>query len=420
MKYRPPTQSQVRAPEPVRRIRMRTAGSLVGWLLVAAFVGYPLLGSLVAMTGWPSLAGSIPVRLFMLLLSLYLIVILRANKLTVGAKLTLFFWLLYLSRLLWDLIVPSIPGASEALGFFIIFGVTSSLAVMLVPATCWDEARLARMFAIVGACICIIAFIEVSFDLAGDRSLFAETGRLSVDTVNPITYGHVAVTTLIACFRLAGAGSGRNNRMLALLAAVAAIVLLKFSGSRGPLVSLVVCMAMLGLCNRPYRGIVLVIIPLLVVQALLMGDSVLEQRVSIVEDDPSSLERILMQTGAIQQYLDNPILGSAFVEFQTNTYPHNPFIEAAMATGTLGLVLLLVLFGMALWQAIALLRAGFVVVPLLAIQFFVAVQFSGSLSESNQLWIALALMFSPYRHVIASAKVEMSNRRSGRMSTRPS
>ncbi len=371
------------------------------------------------MTGWPSLAGSIPVRSFVLLVSLHLIVILRANRLTVGAKLTLFFWLLYLSRLLWDLIVPGIPGASEALAFFIIGGVTSSLAVMLVPATCWDEARLARILAIIGTSVCIIAFIEVSFDLAGDRSLFDETGRLSVDTVNPITYGHVAVTTLIACFRLAGIGGGRNNRLLALLAAIAAIVLLQLSGSRGPLVSLVVCMALLGLCNRRYRGVMLIVIPLLVLQALLIGDSVLQQRVSIVEDDPSTLERILLQTGAIQQYLDHPIIGSAFVELQTNTYPHNPFIEAAMATGTLGLVLLLVLFWMAIRQAIALLRAGFVVVPLLAIQQIVAVQFSGSLSESNQMWIVLALMFAPHRHPIASAKVKRPIWHSGRRLARP-
>ena len=387
--------SQARLLERTRVTNIRAARTLFVWLLVAAFVGYPLLGSLVAMTDWPSLAGSVPIRSFVLLVSLHLMSTFRENRLTTSAKLTLFFWLLYLSRLLWDLIIPGIPGADEALAFFVVGGVTSSLTAMLVPATIWDEARLARLLAIVGAMICIIALVATTFGLAESRSLFDATERLSFDTVNPITYGHVAVTTLIACFRLSGTDSDSRSRAFSGLAALAAVVLLQSSGSRGPLVALAVCVAALGLCNRRYRVIVLISIPLLVLQALWTDDSALQQRVSIVEDDPSTLQRILLQTSAIEQYFDSPIFGSAFVELQSNTYPHNPNIEAAMATGTLGLIIFVLICGLAMWRAIALLRAGWVVIPLLAIQFMVAAQFSGSLSESNQLWIVIGLMFAP-------------------------
>ena len=92
---------------------------------------------------------------------------------------------------------------------------------------------------------------------------------------------------------------------------------------------------------------------LLLLPQLLDEDGELWRRFSTIEEDVSALDRLLLQGNAISQYLDRPILGSAFVELRLLTYPHNLFIETAMALGVVGLVVLVAMLA-GLWATVAL------------------------------------------------------------------
>jgi len=372
---------------------LRTQG-LIAKILVASIIGYPLLGTLVAYTDFPSLLASIPVRLYVLFCSALLISRSRHQSQRLPVRILYAFWAAYAVRLLVDLLGSRMPDTDIDIVFFVATCVIPTLAIIR-PGVLWDEASIARWLTVTGTATCAFALLPLVSGMGADRSLLEETGRLSFDTVNPITYGHVAVTTTIG-----GLVSLRHTARAALQLAwigciVIASVALQMAASRGPVVVLGACLISLAICSRGRKRVVLLTLCLVAVFAAVSfnSDSSIWQRFSIVEDDPSTIERILLQTNAIQQFLDNPLLGSAHLELESLTYPHNPLLEAGMAIGVVGLVLFAILCVWMLFRIFAQLRRGDILIPLLGLQYFLGAQFSGALFQSSGMWILMAMVF---------------------------
>ena len=174
------------------------------WVVALSLLAYPLFGTLVAFTSLPSLAASAPIRAVILLLCIALIV--KTNSVVwTSPKALLFFafWTLYFARLLWDMFVVDIPVAGEFMLNFVAFSVPTALAMLHAPVI--DERRLCKLLLLLGSITCLLAIIASSTDLAGERSFTGDAfdGRLFLETVNPITFGHVGVTTIITALCMA-------------------------------------------------------------------------------------------------------------------------------------------------------------------------------------------------------------------------
>ena len=363
-----------------------------------SIMAYPLLGTLVAFTSLPSLAASVPVRASVLVLSLLLISRLNESALRPAPyRVIILFWLLYLLRLLWDLFVAQVPVAGEFLFNFLFFSVLPTLGLM--HAQQLDERRLASLLLRMGCATCIVAVLANYSDLASARSYteIAE-GRLFLETVNPITFGHAGVTTLLAAFVLVRLRPAWSTWLFVTAGAALGLVTIQMAASRGPLISLFVCIVALGLVKRRYRWMLL---PVFAAAAAVLGglvgesDSLLVSRVAGSTLTENAEVRIVLQANAIQQFLDGPLLGSAIVEREFQDYPHNPLIEAAMAMGVLGLGLFLVISWNILAGILRHLRSGSMLVPLLALQAFSAAQFSGALASSSVMWMLMAVVVLP-------------------------
>ena len=381
----------------------------VTWILILSLMGYPLLGTLAALTPYPSLVASIPVRLSVVLLSLSLLVSLRPRdgfffsiqsiQLTPLRCTLLFFWLVYLCRLLWDWQVQDMPEAGAALLFFSVVSLIPSFALLGIAPRLWDANALARLAFFTGAATCAIAVGATFLGLAGDRSLTEQTGRLAFDTVNSITYGHVAVTTILA--GVVGWSEDRSRRALWILGLVvlgcaAALVGLQMSASKGPVVALAICLFTLGVSQRRFRWVLWALIPLAITFVMVSMDGTLGQRFSEVNEDLSTIDRRMMLANAAQQFADNPFFGHAYIESEFQTYPHNLFLEAGMATGVLGFTLYLVVVlascaRLFLWIASGA-RGPFL--ALLALQYLIGENISGSLYASGSLWIIIAMIIA--------------------------
>ena len=357
-------------------------------------LAYPLFGTLVAFTSLPSLVASVPVRALVLLLSLSLILRTpRAVWASTGAWLIFLFWVIYFARLMWDWWVVGIPVASEFTLNFIAFSIPTAIAFLHAPAI--DERKLSIQLLALGAVTCFLAIIAYYTGLAGERSSteFAG-GRLFLETVNPITFGHVGVTTLLAALSMTRYCTRYIEWTVLASAAVLGCVVIQIAGSRGPLLSLVVCVLAVGLICKHYRWLLL---PLIFGGLLMFGGSSIESESLLVSRANSSLSndspeiRVLMMAGALQQFYDSPWVGSSIIEQQFEDHPHNPFLEAAMAVGLSGLLLLVCISLGALWRVFRALREGDLLVPLLALQALVAAQGSGSISQSASMWMFLAL-----------------------------
>ena len=101
--------------------RLPDMSAAASWALALTLVGYPIAGLIGSALNWDSTIASIPFRLGVLALSVVLWS--RGPPLQTWLKRSpwlIGFGLLYLMRLLWDLGVAGVPGAGEALAFYII------------------------------------------------------------------------------------------------------------------------------------------------------------------------------------------------------------------------------------------------------------------------------------------------------------
>lgn len=364
------------------------------WIIALSLLAYPLLGTLVAFTSLPSLVASVPVRALVLLLALSLTLRTRsAVWLSTGASLLFAFWAIYLTRLLWDWWIVGIPVASEFTLNFVVFCIPTAMAFMHAPAI--DERKLSRMLLVLGVVTCLLAIVANSTNLASARSFTEDAeGRLFLDTVNPITFGHVGTTTILATLGVSRYCTRKIEWLgLAAAAAIGSTAIL-LGGSRGPLVALLVCITLAALLVKGYRWLLL---PLIAGGLLVFGEGSVDSEILLGSRVTSSVQsdspeiRVLMAAGAVEQFLESPLVGSAIIERQFEDYPHNPFLEAAMAVGVAGLLLLVIINFRALKRILRSLRRGNLLVPLLAVQALVGAQVSGSLSASASLWLFLAL-----------------------------
>ena len=106
----------------------------------------------------------------------------------------------------------------------------------------------------------------------------------------------------------------------------------------------------------------------------------------------SNVGRETMIQGAIRQFEDHPLFGDAINERTSETYPHNVFLEAFMATGLFGGLLFLGAYTDAFrnaWRASRAPGYGWLFVFLL--QTSSLLFFSGSLYDGSDIWIVLGL-----------------------------
>ena len=376
------------------------AATMATWVISLSLLAYPLLGTLIAFTSFSSLLASVPVRVVILVLCFVMIA--KTNGVVwASGKAMLFFslWFLYFVRLMWDMFVVGIPVAGEFAFKFVAFSIPMAMAMMHAPLI--DERKLTRQLLALGVLTCMLAIVANYTDLAGSRSFTeAAEGRLFLETVNPITFGHIGVTTLLAALSMTRYCVRMVEWVGVAAAAALGFVVIFLAASRGPMLSLLVCIVVAILCVKRYRWLLL---PMIAGSLLILSElssysqSQLASRVTASVQSDSPEIRVVMAAGALQQFLDSPLIGSAIVERQYKDFPHNPFIEAAMAIGIGGLMLLSLINFNALTCIIRALLQGDLLVPLLAVQALVAAQVSGSMSESATMWMFLALFASARR-----------------------
>lgn len=393
------------------RRRRFDLGATAGWALALTLVGYPVAGLISSALDWESTVASIPFRLGVLAVSAVLW--LKSPPLTSlirRAPWLVAFTFLYVLRLTWDIAVAGVPGASSALGFYVIT-VLIPVVPLALAAAYLREDQAAWAIALTGGVACTLAMVFYVMDWGTDRSLTEATQRLSFEAVNPITIGHTAVTTVIASLAV-GRCSSRALLAPLVLVVAAAFACLVLSASRGPLLALAACALAYFAVAGGWRLRLLLAIGLAfgsLVVGSLVDEPQLLLRFADLDDDPSSLLRLLLQSNAISQFAASPLFGSAFAELEFFDYPHNLFIETAMALGVVGLVVMVRLVYLAATEFMRRIRAGQILLPLLLLQYVIAIQLSGALWGASAFWALLAIMIAS-RH---AALMPLLRRRSG-------
>lgn len=381
---------------------------LLALLYALTLVGFPLASTLPITLGVGSQAVTVPFRLLMVALTagaLYFC-LLRSSRLAFGATvlLSLALWLLLLGRVFLDTVFDPLPGepgmpVSQYLLLSIGAGFLPALAFLEIPTRATlDVAR--RVTEVLGA-VALVALLYLGLRGVFEGRIFS---RLSTEILNPISVGHLGASVFLVT--LAGLATSRGAaKLLRMLLIVLSLVVVVASGSRGPIVAallLAILHVLLGQLRRGLSvgGLVLRIgaiagAVVLFAAAIVFIESTTNAQITSRFyggfGDASSQERMLLFRGAWQQFSEQPLAGHAYVELGLMTYPHNLVLETMMATGVVGLaVLLLVLLGATLAGGRVLLADARTAWPgLLLLQYLIALMFSGSILLDGRFWAML-------------------------------
>ena len=378
----------VRPPNSPAARRLRGLSRQCALLFAVALFGYPIVGSLISLFQLESRVLSIPFRIAVGLFSLWLYVSTRRLKIDGWRQLMLVIWFLYCLRLIYDWVFPNLDGADYALQFFVATSVLPAMALMKADA--YQQRRFALIGFITAGAGTIISLLAALFGSAAVQDVTTTTGRLSLAALNAVSLGYLATSAILCGFVL-----WRGARMGAKLCLAAMFVVLLWglvlTGSKGPALALVFCMGLWAIRNGQAWKFGILAVPLLVVALASEGNPLVE-RLSGSQEDESTIDRLIVLTDSLHQIEGSPFLGSAFVELNSGFYPHNVFIEAALAFGIPGALLFLALMMFGCFRSWQLLKGTNALLGLLYFEALFAASTSGAIFGATLLWVTLALL----------------------------
>jgi hypothetical protein len=291
-----------------------------------------------------------------------------------------------------------------------------SLALMYV----WDERRLKiGLYTIsVGAAIggwgyCYL-YRTAIFGGAGFARV--KGGEFIGDNValNALQLGYAGSALLILVLGILFSElRGYRKWLLIFLMSAPGLFLVGFSGSRGPVLTLLGCFILYFCANFRMRhlgrltGIAIaffVLITLGIIYAV-ATESVLFERwintyYSLFEGESSTdISRLILYELAWEGFIDAPLFGN-FIELRSLAmYPHNFFMEALYSTGLVGFPLFLILIMGVSVIALRLMHnfPRYSWVSLLYFHYLLFGQFSGAIYSSSFFWCSLGLVLGTWQ-----------------------
>jgi O-antigen ligase len=385
--------------------RVAPAGMALAAMYSLLIVGFPLVSTLPVLLGLDSQAATVPYRAAVAALAFVIFFgwwVRRERVLfTWSVRITLLLWLMLIVRMLHDTIVDPLPGdIGMPLEQFLLL----SLGACFIPSLVFLETPSDRTLEMARRGIEIAGTLAMVLILVlGLRGVFGGgiLRRLATPVLNPISVGHLGVSVFIVA--LCGlAGSSAPGKIVRWAIMVTSIVVIVASASRGPILAALLVALTYSFVHRKRRrlGLGKLLFRLALLGLAIAGVAVavnyLEQEgyISLIErfsdtlEDVSAQERIAMAIGAWQQFIDHPLLGSAFVELGFYTYPHNILLEALMATGVVGGGLLLANLAAGCLASLRLITASPAAawVGFIFLQYVVNGMVSGSLYLDAAYW----------------------------------
>ncbi|TFV96959.1 O-antigen ligase family protein [Leifsonia flava] len=294
---------------------------------------------------------------------------------------------------------PNAYGTQKMLGFGIAF------VLLIAPAAFADYQKCVRFMV---ACVSVLSVGFSLLVLFG--SVASSSGRLSVLGMNPIGIARVTALFAIVGVVLLVVGARPVHRILIVLGIVASLVATITTGSRGPLLGVVIAavLSLMAVASRrrlrPFALVVLAVALGLGYYWLQASANIGFQRVLVGDDSGRgplyqlATELAWQRPGGIG-WGNFAFYAPSWVEPGSVTlYPHNIELEFWLEGGIVALIGLLMLVGTASVCSFRSYREGGTALQLIVfalIVFTVAnAQFSSDIVGNRFLWLALGLAFA--------------------------
>ena len=195
----------------------------------------------------------------------------------------------------------------------------------------FQQERFARVAFALTVAGCAATLLGSLLGRFGEADLTTTTGRLSTVALNPVSLGHLAVSCVIVGLVIWTRARGAS-RVAVSSGVVLALSCLVMTGSKGPALALIICLAIWAASKGAIWKLILFGLPTLMF-VVFAPVSPLAARFAGLGEDVSTLDRLVILRDSINQAAESPLFGSAFVELNSGLYPHNLFLDAVLAFG---------------------------------------------------------------------------------------
>lgn len=379
------------------RLTFKTA-DIARLMQLCVLIGYASIATLATVMPFGADQVILGYRVVVLMLALLLFSFaIKKVHANIGFYLVLSFLVMYLLRLLFDFL--QLSNGNHVVNIitycgFVLIPVTAILTFNIEQES---DRHLSLLIVKFGIGLLLILFlIQITGRGYNPWEEFGgETNRLALEKLNPITIGKssavvlIAGLTLLIHYRVKG-----SPRILTYIAIVLAVIVLLAANSRGPIVS--VTGALLWLFFGTLRRSWFLLSALVAIGVyLFVSTDLLEHVIARFDFDlyenQSNFQRLIFQRAAIDAFADSPILGAFAINpmLPAGSYPHNLFIETAMALGMIGLILILILFLYAGHRIIRFYNSEHPLMTTLLVYYTLAFQMSGSLVSADAFFMLL-------------------------------
>jgi len=367
------------------------------YLFSAILLGYPLFSSIANIIGVENRILSVFFRATLLLFSVSIIYVnlvrlqsIKLPQFNLGILFVVFsFVFLFFLRAGLDTFLY-LNDVNAMLDFWVF-----AVFVTLIPNVAFffqlnnlQEAKVIKVgmyFGMMVASIFLIAYLKsVNFNIL---NIFS--GRANLQGLNPITIGHLGLTLILLAFAFIMTNDGSHilPKLVSFISLFLGGTILIAGGSRGPLLSLFICIVFIFVFSKNKKIINYIYFTIVIILLIFLyssSDVMLFNRVSngFLEDE--ARDSILIDT--ISHIINNIYIGSGILSLEV--YPHNILLESFLVLGLIGGTLFLSILIFCCYQICFLYSTGkSIVFPLLYIQFLTFNMVSGTINEAFSFWL---------------------------------
>lgn len=359
---------------------------------------------------------SIPVRLLSSVAMLYIIVVnfqsVRKTNLNNIIVIFIFFWLLYFIKVLYHVSIgfPLFRNMYD----YILYPVN----YCILPFGAFASINFNKYKKIILNALILSGFLMACTCLYLYRDwLSLGLGRISdinytdpnAEFLSPLSLSYTgALTIMLCCYYLFFEKSKLKTTTIIylLINIVVSFYIFLLGSSRGSLVAIIACIPLflLYLPMRKKRQFILLLglsIPIVVWAIVKSGSSILDRVSGTLES--GNVTRGELWSNAWNEFLNYPLLGN---RIEISFYPHNFILETLMATGIVGLFLLLpILFtGIKRVYRISFSDKIYLIPFIVLLQGVCQYSFSGALYCAILLFFPLGIIFSSYNRLSCNKK----------------
>ncbi len=355
---------------------------------------------------------------FLLIYIVYLIFANKKNKIYFYTndftfKITLFFCITYLIRVIFDLYIKGINHViyTNRITYVYLFVNGVIIPLFFLKSINYEKINFNVLYLLYS--LLIFISLLISYNNISKGILYAIGGRYNAnETLDTIGYGHLGITFFLIGFYFFNSSSKLYIKFFSILIMIFGLFSAGLANSRSPLVALICCLLFYIFLTKKFKTLfVLIILFFLIVVNInkidyffqSYGSSFIERVIYTVSENHEDITsgRNIIYKETINNILNNPFFGKSFL-VQTNfwgvTYAHNSILDAFHATGLFGGILYIIIIITTLKNAfqIAKKKNEYLFISLIFIQYLIYSMFSRSLISLPILWTTIFLVNSIY------------------------